>query len=408
MQDHATCLVGLDGLVVTDVQRAGEQLDLQVELLARAAYCRHCGGVDVRVKERPRVRVRDLPIAGRLTRLVWRKRRYRCSDCGRTFTEAHEQLPGRQRVTGRFRAHLAERVAGGAAHAEVAREERTSRHQVNRAFAERADQREARDADRPPRRLSLDEAHHRRGGDLATVVSDLDRRCVIEVLDGCQRRTIERWFAALPGQTRLGIEVVSIDPSEAYRHAIRAALPHARIVCDHFHLVRGANAALDAVRRERQRQAKARRPKGVRRSGQHAAWRPELYRARHRLLKARERLSEHERRRLSDLFEREPLIAEAWGLKEGFRAIYRAGDRAEAEQRLEAFLAAVDRADLPAFDAFAKGIRIWHQELLAYFDEPTTNGYAEGVINKVKVIKRRAYGIPTFTAFRRRVLPACG
>jgi transposase len=171
--------------------------------------------------------------------------------------------------------------------------------------------------------------------------------------------------------------------------------------------VRGANAALDAVRRERQRQAKARRPKGVRRSGQHAAWRPELYRARHRLLKARERLAGRERRRLAELFKREPLIAEAWGLKESFRDIYRSGDRAESQRRLEAFLAAVDRACLPAFDAFAKGIRIWQTELLAYFDEPTTNGYAEGVINKVKVIKRRAYGIPTFTAFRQRVLLAC-
>jgi zinc-finger of transposase IS204/IS1001/IS1096/IS1165 len=69
MQDHATRLVGLDGLVVTGVQRVGEQLDLQVELLARAAGCPHCGGSDVRVKERPRVRVRDLPIAGRVTRL---------------------------------------------------------------------------------------------------------------------------------------------------------------------------------------------------------------------------------------------------------------------------------------------------------------------------------------------------
>jgi transposase len=148
------------------------------------------------------------------------------------------------------------------------------------------------------------------------------------------------------------------------------------------------------VRRERQRQAKARRPKGVRRSGQHAAWRPELYRSRHRLLKARERLNQHERRRLAELFERDPILAEAWWLKETFRDVYRATDRADAERRLEAFLAAVDRAGLPAFDAFAKGIRIWQQELLAYFDEPTTNGYAEGVINEVKVIKRRAYGIP--------------
>ena len=76
------------------------------------------------------MRVRDLPIAGRATRLVWRKRRYRCVDCSRTFTETHEQLPARRRVTVRFRARLAERVVGGAAHAEVAREEHTSRYQV--------------------------------------------------------------------------------------------------------------------------------------------------------------------------------------------------------------------------------------------------------------------------------------
>jgi transposase len=339
------------------------------------------------------VRVRDLPIAGRLTELVWRKRRYRCGDCARTFTESHDQLPARQRVTRRFRARLGERVVDGAAHAEVAREERTSRYQVARAFAEVARGVE-RGTQHRPRRLSLDEAHHRRGHELATVVSDLDRRCVIEVLDGRDRRTVERRLSALPAEVRGAIEVVSIDPYDAYRYAIRAALPHARIVCDHFHLVRGANAALDAVRRERQREAEARRPKGVRRSGPHAAWRPELYRARHRLLKARERLSERERRRLSELFERDPIVAEAWGLKEAFRDVYRAGDRANAERRLEAFLAAVDRAGLPAFDAFATGIRLWRQELLAYFDEPTTNGYAEGVINKIKVIKRRAYGIP--------------
>jgi transposase len=408
MPDHATHLVGLDGLVVTEVQQVGERLDLQVESLARAAGCPYCGGIELRIKERPRVRVRDLPIAGRPTRLVWRKRRYRCVECSRTFTETHEQLPARRRVTVRFRARLAERVVDGAAHAEVAREEHTSRYQVARAFADRAEQLNARDGERPPRRLSLDEAHHRHGHELATVVSDLDRRCVIEVLDGRDRRTVERWLSALPAEVRGGIEVASIDPYDAYRYAIRAALPHARIVCDHFHLVRGANAALDAVRRERQREAKARRPKGVRRSGQHAAWRPELYRARHRLLRARERLTERERRRLSELFARDPIIAEAWGLKEAFRDIYRADDRADAERRLQLFLTAVDRAALPAFDAFAKGVRLWQIELLAYFDEPTTNGYAEGVINKVKVIKRRAYGIPTFTAFRERVLLACG
>jgi transposase len=409
MQDDVSRLVGIEGLAVTGVLEVGGRLEIEVELVARAGCCRWCGRASVAVKDRPVVRVRDLPVVGRPTFLVWRKRRYRCQVCERTFTETHPQLPARQRVTARFRAHLFERCQGGAAHAEVAREERTTRYQVTRAFSEGGDQLLARREQRPPRRLSLDEAAHRSGHELATVISDLDRRRVIEVLDGRSRRTVQRWLQALSEADRRSIEVVSIDPYEAYRQAIRAELPHARIVVDHFHLVRGANTALDTVRRDRQRLARtSKRPKGVRRARRYASWRKDLFHARHRLLKARERLTPRQRRQLCELFEREPVLAEAWGLKEAFRSIYRAPDRPEAERRLDAFLAAVDRAHIPPFKAFAHGITLWREDLLAYFDQPTTNGYAEGVINKVKVIKRRAYGLPTFTGFRKRVVIACG
>ena len=161
------------------------------------------------------------------------------------------------------------------------------------------------------------------------------------------------------------------------------------------------------IRRERQGEARARRPKEnppkppARQLAARAIPRPAPS------AKARERLTERDRRRLSDLFERDPIIAEAWGLKEAFRNIYLAVDREQAAQRLDTFLAAVDRSGLSAFQAFAKGVRSWRAELPAYFDEPTTNGYAEGLINKAKVIKRRAYGLPTFSGFRARVLRAC-
>ena len=109
------------------------------------------------------MRVRDLPLAGRPTYLLWCKRRYRCEACGRTFTETHPELPARQRVNARFRRRLLERVRGGGAHAEVAREEQTSRDQVARAFRDGRDELQTAPAARAPRRLSLDEAHHRRG-----------------------------------------------------------------------------------------------------------------------------------------------------------------------------------------------------------------------------------------------------
>jgi transposase len=361
------------------------------------------------VKERPRVRVRDLPIAGRRTTLCWRKRRYRCGACRRTFTESHPELPPRQRVTARFRRLLFARVRGGGAHAEVARQEQTSRYQVDRAFClGAAGELAARRGEPAPRRLALDEAAHRRGSQaLATVVCDVDRRCVVDVVDGRDRRTIEHYLRSRPDAYRRAIEVVSIDPYQAYRQAVRAALPRATIVVDPFHLVRGANTALDSVRRERQRFVRQRRRTGARQT-RGTGWRAELFHARHRLLKARERLSERERRALCELFAAEPLLAEAWGLKEAFRAIYRASDRVQAAERLDRFLAACDRAAIASFTAFASGIRGWREELLAYFDQPTTNGYAEGVINKIKVIKRRAYGLPSFPNFRQRVLVACG
>jgi transposase len=408
MLEEVTRLLGLDGFAVREVRERGEELDLEVELVAAAAVCPYCERASVEVKERPRVRVRDLPIAGRRTTLCWRKRRFRCQGCGRGFTEAHPALPPRRRVTQRFRRHLFARVRGGGAHAEVAREEATSRYQVERAFRLGAEGELARQPEQPPRRLALDEAAHRRGSQaLATVVCDLDRRRVLDVVDGRDRRTIERWLRSLPAEQRLALETISIDPYEAYRQAVRAALPDVRIVVDPFHLVRGANSALDSVRRERQRFVRRQRRTGARQT-RGGGWRAELFHARHRLLKARERLSERERRKLCELFATEPLIAEAWGLKEAFRAIYRVRDRAEAERRLELFLAAVERAAIPSFTAFAKGVSSWREELLAYFEQPTTNGYAEGVINKIKVIKRRAYGLPSFASFRHRVLVACG
>ena len=330
MPDEVSRVLGLAGLRVTI-----------------AEPCPHCGDEDLVIKERPIVGVRDLALVGRVARTLGRKRRFRCRGCGRTHTEQHPDLPGRQRVSARFRARLAMRAASGGGHAEIAREEATSRYQVARALVSVGLPEPA-----PVRRLSLDEAHHRRGRELATVISDLDRGKVIEVLDGRSQRAVAAYLHGLPAEHRSAIEVVSIDPYEGYRRAIRAELPGVRIVADRFHLLRGANTALDSVRRERQRQIAQRRPKGARRSGHTSRWAPELFRVRRLLAKGRERLRERERRRLCELFSVDPVIGEAWTLKEAFRAIYRTHDRAEAEVRLDHFLKAVERAVLPAFSSF--------------------------------------------------------
>lgn len=407
MYEHLTQLLGLEGFRVTAFGERGEALEFELELEPRGEHCPRCRSQALEVKERPLVRLRDLPLAGRAAFLHWRKRRYRCRACAKSFTESHPALPPRQRVSRRFRRHLFERTREGAAHAEVARLERTSRYQVARAFSEGADELLAEGARvLPARRLSLDEAKHRRPRRYATVVSDPDSGRVRELVPGRSRESLEGYLRSLSVAEREAIACVSIDPWPAYRKALAACLPGAKVVCDPFHLVAGANAALDTVRRGSQRERRAKR-RGVRQAGR-SGYRRELFQARHRLLKAGERLTPDERRSLERLFAGEPALAEAWALKEAFRSVYRAPDRAEAERRLERFLASCDRSSLRPFQAFARGLSRWRQELLAYFEEPLTNGYAEGVTNKMKTIARRAYGLPSFPSFRRRVLVACG
>ena len=119
---------------------------------------------------------------------------------------------------------------------------------------------------RPPRRLSLDEAHHRRGRELATVVSDLDRRRVIEVLDGRSRRVVERYLRSLPDaerrdRGRLDRPLRRLPPGDPRRAPARAD--------------RGRPLSPRPRRQHRARQRPprapaqdaTRRPKGTRRSG---------------------------------------------------------------------------------------------------------------------------------------------
>jgi transposase len=82
---------------VSAVEERGGALEIEVELSIAAAVYAHFDRGTVEVKERPVVWVRDLPISGRWSWLRWRKRRFACQACGRTFTESHPEIPPRQR-----------------------------------------------------------------------------------------------------------------------------------------------------------------------------------------------------------------------------------------------------------------------------------------------------------------------
>lgn len=390
--------IDLEGLEVLGVSAFELVIEVMVESRFDAGSCRSCGGIAAEPKERPEVLVRDLPMCGRPVLLRWRKRRWRCTYCSKTWTESHPQVPARARMTLRFREHLATRAAAQGNFSKVAESERVSYDTVARAHKMRADLIRQLRPRLAPKVISIDEASVRRGFNFNTVVSDVLARYVIGTIPGRRQDALVKWFAELDEETREGIEVVVMDMARFYRSAIHRILPHAVVVVDKFHVIRAANYALDRVRGRLQ----GGRPVSMR------GWPRRLFRCRFALLRSADNLRDHDVERLTAVFEVFPEIAQAWRLKEGLREVFESTDRQEAALALELWFRLVKRADLAEFNSLAKMLGWWREELLNHFTFRMTNAYAEGITNRVKVIKRQGYGIPNVANFEDRILVQCG
>jgi transposase len=93
-------------------------------------------------------------------------------------------------------------------------------------------------------------------------------------------------------------------------------------------------------------------------------------------------------------------------LKESFRAWYSYMDRYTAEEALELLEEEITSSSLPEFKQLIHTLTNWREEILNYFDYRITNGFVEGKNNRIKTIKRMAYGYRNMDNFRMRILAA--
>src|SRR5215212_2216414 len=137
MDETTSVLFGLDDHRVLDVVRVGDRVvRVVIETVEREGACPACGVLSARVKDRPLVRLRDLPASGQRVQLWCRRRRLACRepDCPRlSFTQVSAQVPARARLTARLRERLAAAIAGSnRAVADVAAEHAVSWHTAHR------------------------------------------------------------------------------------------------------------------------------------------------------------------------------------------------------------------------------------------------------------------------------------
>ena len=123
-----------------------------------------------------------------------------------------------------------------------------------------------------------------------------------------------------------------------------------------------------------------------------------------------EDLDESERQKLRTAYELSPMLRKLHQLKERFRSIFEhITDRKQAERFLQAWVCEVKQLRCEGFSCdslskFVKTLHCWWESVLNYFDQRLTNGPVEGINNKIKLIKRRAYGYRNVTNFRNRII----
>ena len=101
-------------------------------------------------------------------------------------------------------------------------------------------------------------------------------------------------------------------------------------------------------------------------------------------------------------------LAKAYLLKEDFEAFYACEGREDAKKFLTQWMMRCRESRLDPFIKLAKRIKRWSAGILSYFDHRITNGVAEGINNKIKVLKRRSYGFRDEEYFFLKIINACG
>lgn len=235
---------------------------------------------------------------------------------------------------------------------------------------------------------------HRGHGKFVLVISAPELGLVLDVLPDRNKETLLKWLEERGSEWCAAVQYACSDMWDAYQQAAEQKLPNARRVVDRFHVMKNLNDALTKARRAIQKDADDKTKellKGCR-------W---------LLVKNCENLTEEQEKQLAAMLEASPELKQCYELKEAFRNLFNQNLTPKAaEKRLLRWIAKVEATASKALKSFINTLRNWWQQILNYFDGRFSNGFAEGVNLKIKMLNRRGYGYRNFNSFRLHVLVA--
>lgn len=390
-------LIGIPLIGVSEVQVLGAEINeqgeviVEVESTVKGTTCHKCQQAANKGHGHDEVRqVRHLSVFGLKTYLRFRPKRCECQHCPEKTTTTQQVdwcLPGSPQ-TKAFAEHILLQLVNSTVE-DVSHKEGVSYDEVlgmiDRHLGTEVDWSEFERLGV----LGIDEIALKKGHDdyVVIVTARLNEAQVklLAVLPDRTKTSLVKFLRSIPSQLSRTIHTVCTDMWEAYLQAVALVLPWAEVVVDRFHVAQKYHQAADKVRQKELKRLKEALPETEYKQLKGSMW---------AFRKQPTDLSAAETEVLARLLEYSPLLRVVYDLRQKLTLIFDQNlTKTEATQQIKAWGQDVQQTGLTCFDTFLTTLNNHFDQITNYFINRHNSGFVEGFNNKIKVLKRRCYGL---------------
>ena len=358
-----------------------------LEIPVAEQVCPHCGASTRKSKGK---RSRDVKFGAMQHHTVtatYLQRRYKCQECNHTFIEKNPFVSRYLRLSKSNLEYLFRQLGEKGSFTEMAKRSDVSVSTVIRYCSKLAIPKPAQ----LPTVLGIDEYKGNAEGQMyQVIITDLRNHSVVDILPKRETRALIQYFKTFSKEAREQVKYIVMDMCPLFKLVMQTMFPHAHIVADRYHVCRLVDWALERVRKREQKQIVT-----------HSRM---LKYNRRVLMKNPDTLTENERVKLLEILRISDDLRRAYGLRLGFRKIFKTYSIPNIERHIQLWLKIVESSHLPEFSNFKTSFISWFPQIVNAFVLPYSNGFTEGCNNNIKVLKRISYGLRHFERFRVRIL----
>ena len=357
----------------------GNTIILHIQAKEREKVCPRCGK---RHLVKNGYRIRDfigLPIGGKKVLIRMKVQRYKCRDCDYDQQESIPFATGSRSYTHRFAKYVVDLLRGMTLQ-DVSNHLGVSWDTVKEIHSTYLERHYSPPSLEGVENIGIDEFAVRKGHVYKTIVVDLDSGRVLYVGDGKGADALTKFWRKVKRKD-IKIKHVATDLSAAFIASVMENCPEAVHVFDHFHVVKLMNEKLDDIRRKVYSMEKDVNKRKV------------LKGTRYLLLgNGTDIFDKQHKSRLDNALAMNEPLSKAYYLKEQLRQIWMQPVKSMGEDVFDDWVRQAEQSKIPQLQKMAVTMRVYKTGILAWYDCHLSTGKVEGINNKIKVMKRNAYG----------------